>query len=109
MTSREAYITLNRIEGIGPVRVRALVEALGSPEAVLAAPAAALAAVRGIGPKVAENVVQQRDGLDAGREEQAAAKLGARLVTPEDADTVARLWRTAGRLSLRADQRPPFS
>ena len=86
MTSREAYITLNRIEGIGPVRVRALVEALGSPEAVLAAPAAALAAVRGIGPKVAENVVQQRDGLDAGREEQAAAKLGARLVTPEDAE-----------------------
>ena len=86
MTSREAYITLNRIEGIGPVRVRALVEALGSPEAVLAAPAAALAAVRGIGPKVAENVVQQRDGLDAGREEEAAAKLGARLVTPEDAE-----------------------
>ena len=86
MTSREAYITLNRIEGIGPVRVRALVEALGSPEAVLAAPAAALAAVRGIGPKVAENVVQQRDGLDAGREEGAAAKLGARLITPEDAE-----------------------
>ena len=86
MTSRAAYITLNRIEGIGPVRVRALVEALGSPEAVLAAPAAALAAVRGIGPKVAENVVQQRDGLDAGREEEAAAKLGARLVTPEDAE-----------------------
>ena len=86
MTSREAYIALNRIEGIGPVRVRALVEALGSPEAVLAASPAALAAVRGVGPKVAENVVAQRDGLDAGAEEAAAAKLGARLVTPVDAD-----------------------
>ena len=86
MTSREAYIALNRIEGIGPVRVRALVAALGSPEAVLAASPAALAAVRGVGPKVAENVVAQRDGLDAGAEEAAAAKLGARLVTPVDAD-----------------------
>ena len=86
MTSREAYIALNRIEGIGPVRVRALVEALGSPEAVLAASPTALAAVRGVGPKVAENVVAQRDGLDAGAEEAAAAKLGARLITPVDAD-----------------------
>jgi len=86
MTSREAYIALNRIEGIGPVRVRALVEALGSPEAVLAASPTALAAVRGVGPKVAENVVAQRDGVDAGAEEAAAAKLGARLITPVDAD-----------------------
>ncbi len=91
MTSREAYITLNRIEGIGPVRVRALVEALGSPEAVLAAPASALAAVRGVGPKGAENIVAQRDGLDADREVAAAAKLGARLATPVDAEYPAAL------------------
>ncbi len=86
MTSREAYISLNRIEGIGPIRVRALCAALGSPEAVLEASPAALAGVRGIGPKVAENIVSQRSGLDAGREEAAAAKLGARLVTPVDGD-----------------------
>jgi DNA processing protein len=86
MTTREAYIVLNRIENIGPVRVRALCEALGSPEAVLAAPATALASVRGVGPKVAEGIVSQRGGLDAAREEKAAAKLGARLVTPVDTD-----------------------
>lgn len=86
MTSREAYISLNRIEGIGPVRVRALCEGLGSPEAVLTASAADLARVRGVGPKVAENIVSQRGSLDAGREEAAAAKLGARLVTPVDAE-----------------------
>ena len=86
MTSREAYISLNRIEGIGPVRVRALCEALGSPEAVLAASAVELSGVRGVGPKVAENIVSQRSGLDAGREEAAAAKLGARLITPVDED-----------------------
>ena len=86
MTTREAYIVLNRIEGIGPVRTRALVEALGSPEAVLSAPETALAAVRGVGPKVAANIVSQRNEMDAGREEAAAAKLGARLVTPVDAE-----------------------
>ncbi|MDG3009189.1 geranylgeranyl reductase family protein [Rhodococcus sp. D2-41] len=31
------------------------------------------------------------------------------LVTDEDADLVARSWRTAGRASLRVDARPPFS
>ena len=86
MTSREAYIVLNRIEGMGPVRVRALCDALGSPEAVLSASAAELSSVRGVGPKGAEAIVAQRGGLDAGREEAAAAKLGARLVTPVDAE-----------------------
>lgn len=86
MTPREAYIVLNRIEGIGPVRVRALCDALGSPEAVLAATPAELSAVRGVGSKGADAIASQRGGLDAGREEAAAAKLGARLVTLADAD-----------------------
>ena len=86
MTAREAYILLNQIEGIGPVRVRALCEGLGSPEAVLSASAAELATVRGVGPKVAEGIVSQRGKLDAGREEEAAARLGARLVTPVDGE-----------------------
>lgn len=38
-----------------------------------------------------------------------ALRVMGNLVTPEDADAVARIWRTAGRLSLRADDRPPFS
>ena len=86
MTAREAYILLNQIEGIGPVRVRALCEGLGSPEAVLSASAAELATVRGVGPKVADGIVSQRGKLDAGREEEAAARLGARLVTPVDGE-----------------------
>jgi len=84
MTSREAYILLNMVDGIGPVRVRAMCDALGSPEAVLTASAAALAGVRGVGPKIAGSIVSQRGGLDVGREEEAAAKLGARLITPVD-------------------------
>jgi menaquinone-9 beta-reductase len=38
-----------------------------------------------------------------------ALRVMGNLVLPEDQDLVARLWRTAGRLSLRADDRVPFS
>jgi geranylgeranyl reductase family protein len=38
-----------------------------------------------------------------------ALRLMGNLVTDEDTDTVARLWRAAGRWSLARDARPPFS
>ena len=38
-----------------------------------------------------------------------ALRVMGNLVTPEDTDTVARLWRTAGRASIRFDDRPPFT
>jgi geranylgeranyl reductase family protein len=38
-----------------------------------------------------------------------ALRVMGNLVTPEDTDTVARLWRTAGRTSMRFDDRPPFT
>ncbi|MDO8307614.1 MAG: geranylgeranyl reductase family protein [Actinomycetota bacterium] len=38
-----------------------------------------------------------------------ALRVMGNLVTPEDADLTARLWRTAGRASIRLDDRPPFS
>ena len=37
-----------------------------------------------------------------------ALRVMGNLVTEEDRDTVARLWRLAGRASVRLDQRPPF-
>jgi geranylgeranyl reductase family protein len=38
-----------------------------------------------------------------------ALRVMGNLVTEEDKDTVARLWRASGRFSLRLDERPPFS
>ncbi len=38
-----------------------------------------------------------------------ALRVMGNLVTPEDHDLLARVWRTAGRLSVRLDDRPPFS
>jgi menaquinone-9 beta-reductase len=37
-----------------------------------------------------------------------ALRVMGNLVTEEDTDTLARVWRTAGRLSIRLDERPPF-
>jgi flavin-dependent dehydrogenase len=38
-----------------------------------------------------------------------ALRVMGNLVTEEDRDTVARLWRWAGRRSIRFDDRPPFA
>lgn len=38
-----------------------------------------------------------------------ALRVMGNLVTEEDKDATARLWRTAGRASIRLDDRPPFS
>jgi hypothetical protein len=38
-----------------------------------------------------------------------ALRVMGNLVTPEDRDTLARVWRTAGRLSVTLDERPPFA
>ena len=38
-----------------------------------------------------------------------ALRVMGNLVTDEDRDVVARAWRAAGRLSLRLDERPPFT
>ncbi len=38
-----------------------------------------------------------------------ALRVMGNLVTAEDTDALARVWRTAGRMSVRLDERPPFS
>ena len=86
MTPREAYIALNMIDGIGPVRVRALVEALGSPAGVFTASHEDLICVKGIGSELAQGIIAQREQLDPAAEEAKAAKLDARLVTFVDND-----------------------
>lgn len=86
MTEREAYIALNMTDLVGPVRVRALIAAFGSPQAVFAADRAQLLGVKGIGEDVAESILNQRDSLDPAAEEEKARALGARIVTPVDAE-----------------------
>lgn len=86
MTSREAYIGLNMITGLGPIKVRALIDFLGSPEAVFQADAAELMQVRGVGDKLCESICSQRDSVDMSGEIERASDLGVRLITPLDTE-----------------------
>ena len=38
-----------------------------------------------------------------------ALRVMGNLITEEDTDAIARVWRTAGRASIKIDDRPPFS
>lgn len=86
MDRRRAYIALNTITDLGPVRVRNLAETLGSPEAIFDATEADLMQAKGIGADLAAKIAKAREEADPDAEEAKAAKLGARIVTFVDDD-----------------------
>jgi DNA processing protein len=93
MTDREAYIALNLIDQLGPVRVRALVAHLGSLPAIFEADEAALRGAEGIGRDLAAAIVAGRGAADPAAEEARARAVSARLVTPVDPDYPAALLK----------------
>jgi DNA processing protein len=85
MTSKEAYIVLNMVPNIGPVRVRALLEAFGSPENILGAKRADLLAVENIGREAADSVLNWRQHADLDAELKRIEKCGAHVVARDEA------------------------
>lgn len=86
MTSKEAYIALNMIDEIGPVRVRALLDRFETPEAILNASRQDLMQVEGVGEQVAKNVTGWRDAVRLDEELARIEKAGVKVVCREDAD-----------------------
>jgi DNA processing protein len=86
LNSREAYIALNMIDGIGPVRVRSLLEQFHEPEAILTASRDELMRVDGVGEEVARNVTGWRDKVDLDGELAKIEKAGVRIVTRDDSE-----------------------
>ena len=86
MDERLAYITLNMIEGLGPVTVRRLIDCLGAPKAILEATREELMQARGVGEKLALKILVQRDAIDAVAEVERAADVGARIITQVDSE-----------------------
>ncbi len=86
MTEREAFIVLNRIEGLGPVTTRRLIETLGSAEAVLSADAELLKETPKVGQKISNAIVKQRVEFDVSAELALADELGVKIVTQADDD-----------------------
>ncbi len=64
MTSTEACIALNMVPQMGPVRLRKLIDAFGSPEQILGAPSDRLAGVDGIGRELARSLAKWEEHVD---------------------------------------------
>ena len=91
MNSREAYIALNMIDHVGPVRVKRLLERFGQPQAILAAGARELMQVEGVGPEVAGAITRWESQADLGAELKRITDFGARVLTLDDPDYPANL------------------
>src|SRR5579862_3059040 len=63
MDAREAFVALNMIEHVGPVRVRQLLERFGDPAAILAARQDELLRVEGIGADTAAAIANWEKGV----------------------------------------------
>ncbi len=89
----QALLALRLTEGLGPVRIEALLAHLGSARAVLQAGAAQLAAVPGIGATLAAQVSAAR-GADVAAEVRRIAQAGVWLRVKGEADYPAALADT---------------
>jgi len=84
MTETEARIALNMVPGVGPVRLRKLLETFETPARVLLAGASALRQVSGIGGEVADAIAHWEQQVDLAAELERIRAFGARVITPAD-------------------------
>ncbi|HEY3837174.1 MAG TPA: helix-hairpin-helix domain-containing protein, partial [Bryobacteraceae bacterium] len=83
MNLTEASIALNMVPGVGPVRLRRLLEVFASSEQVLAARESQLSAVHGIGKEVAAAIAHWQDQVDLSAELGRIRDFGAQVMTAE--------------------------
>lgn len=91
MDSREALVALNLIEGVGPVRVRQLLEHFEVASSILAANKSQLLQVRGIGDDTAEAIANWEKSVDLAGELKRIADFGCRVVVQSDEEYPASL------------------
>lgn len=84
MTRRQAYLALNLLPRIGPVRVRKLLDAFETPEAILSASENDIRKVRGFGGELASVLHHWEDHTDIQKEERRMAELGVQFLTTDD-------------------------
>ncbi len=83
MTDTEAFVALNMLPHIGPVRVRKLLEVFGSPRRILEAGPRDLRGVQGIGDDIAESIASWRVPFRSGRGTGARGEVWRRDRHPE--------------------------
>jgi DNA processing protein len=84
MDSREAFIALNLIEGVGPVRVRTLLGHFGEAPKILVASKNELLRVRNIGEEVAENISTWEKSVDLAGELKRISDFGCHVLISSD-------------------------
>src|SRR5580658_7146945 len=86
MESREAFIALNMIEHIGPVRARLLLEHFGAAPKILIASKSQLLSVRGIGEDTAAAIANWEKTVDLAGELKRISDYGCRILVQDDED-----------------------
>lgn len=84
MEAKHAYLTLNALRAVGPIRVRRLREAFGTVEAIFQQPASRLAAVEGVGQAAADSIARWEEAFDPGAELAALDEKGWQFIHQED-------------------------
>src|ERR1700689_3060059 len=85
MDSREAFIALNMIEHVGPVRARLLLNHFGDAPKILAAAKSELLRVRNIGEETAESISTWEKSVDLAGELKRIADFGCHVLISSDA------------------------
>ena len=80
------WVALNSANGLGPVRIKKLLDHYGSPEEVLAIPARTLSEVAGIPHSVATRLHEPGLREEADKQIAAARQLGARILCLADSE-----------------------
>jgi DNA processing protein len=84
MDSREALVALNMIEGVGPIRVRQLLEQFNDAPSILRASRSQLTRVRGIGDDTAEAISNWEKNIDLSGELKRIEEFGCHILTQAD-------------------------
>lgn len=86
MTRTEAYLVLNSLRLVGPVRVRKLRQVFGSVEGLFSQPTMRLAGVEGVGQAVAESIRGWEKTFDLAAELEKIRKHRLQVIDCEDPD-----------------------
>jgi DNA processing protein len=84
MDTREAFIALNMVEHVGPVRARLLLEHFGDAPKILAASKGELLRVRNIGDETAEAIASWEKSVDLAGELKRIAEFGCHVLIQSD-------------------------
>lgn len=81
MTETEAFIALNMVPRLGPIRLTRLLERFDTPQAILSAKAGELATVDGVGAAAAGSISEWEKHVDLDNELRKISEFGAHVIT----------------------------